>query len=304
MFGDIAAGEAPIIGLPGTVVNGTTSVSQSTGMVTFTSNQPAANGDGQFGITLTDSFGETSSVATVTVPVNPSGGPDTNPDNCQVTFAVTTDYNLGFDVTTCPEPTANDFSAFLPLTVVSVGVPNTTGSTASVSNGTVTYRPASFFFNGLTVTSSSDNFTYNVADAVPLQSTDTITMDVNAAIAFSTDLDADPAVENSIVNQLNGCTGCHTSVGRVDLSVYSNTLNRVSSSGTLDISRNATTTESELLGASIYYACRSSHGSFTSAGNLLCGSDSTQDVIPTSRADLNATGQAVLDWTLSGAPNN
>ncbi len=309
VFGDIAAGEAPIIGLSGTVVNGTTSVSQSTGMVTFTSNQPAANGDGQFGITLTDSFGETSSVATVTVPVNPSGGPVIgSPDNCTFTYLSNGLVNsavLGGDPVNCPDPASNDTSAFTPLTITSVGTTVVSGTTATVNSGIITYTPTSFFFNGLTSTSASDSFTYTVQDGVPLQSTGTVNVAVNATQAYTTDLDPDPGINASITAQLQFCTDCHAvTSGQTNFSNYASVLNRITNSGAIDISQGATTTDVDLLGANLFQRpCTASHGP-GSQGNYLCGNDTEVSVTPTTRDDLNDLGRAVFDWLKEGAPNN
>lgn len=305
VFGDIRNGEVPSIEITGAVTNGTASVTDATsGIVTFTSTAASFLGAGEFNFTLTDSFGESSSSANVSITVNSLDGPEiVGPDTCSMDAISSfneNSYPVVFGSVPCLNPSANDTVADgLSLQVISVGSPTQTNSTVSVSNsGVISYTPSRFFVG-------QDSFSYTVQDSSLSQRTNsgTVVVTINATETFSSLLASDGVFGRE---GATGCGSCHVgnTAGAPDWRQIDNV--RLAATNTefipydpAEITLAEPTTTQQLLGSVLFQNSCNSSGGHT-GGNRLCNVAGS----PTSISDLNSDGLAILRWLEEGAVDN
>lgn len=305
-FGDIRYGEVPTLGLSGTPVNGTVTITDlSNGIVEFTSTAASFVGDGEFQFTLTDSFGETSAPGTVTVTINAIGGPEiVGPDTCTtdaINQATESTFPVVFGSAPCLDPSANDTVADgLTLQVSEVGVPTQTGSAVSVDGaGVIRYTPARFFVG-------NDSFSYTVEDSSlsALTNRGTVVVTVSANQTY-TDLTTGAGVlARSGVD--DGCAECHAGT-RLDAPNWleienlrlAATNTNVTPYGSPEITLAEPTTQEELISAILFQNACDAFGTHP-GGNRLCNSAGSPDDV----SDLNADGLSLLRWIEEGARDN
>jgi|GEM_PF-3008415 len=306
VFGDIREGEVPIVELLGAGVNGDVSiVDAAPGTVTFTSTSASFFGDGEFSFTLTDSFGESSAAASVSITINSLEGPViVGPDSCD-TVAVNHQtealFPIMFGAARCLDPSANDTVADgLSLQVVEVGVPLQTGSVASVdSGGVISYTPGRFFIG-------QDSFSYTVQDDSLSQRTNrgTVVVVVNANQTFTSLTTGDGVLTR--VGLSDGCGECHggnrpdapnwLEVANIRLAATNTNL---APYGAAEMTL-AEPTSRETLLTSILFQNACDALAIHPGGNRLCTSAGSPDDI----SDLNADGLSLLRWLEEGALDN
>ncbi|MFL0811180.1 MAG: hypothetical protein K6L76_12255 [Agarilytica sp.] len=306
VFGDIQETEVPTLSISGSVTNGNAVVSDvSNGIIEFTSTVSSAFGDGEFSIVLEDSFGEESEVASVSVTINALDGPAiVGPDICNVDAINHTNessYPIAFGLTPCLDPSVNDtVSGGLSLTVSEVGVPTQTDAEVSVDGlGVISYTPPRFYIGG-------DSFSYTVQDNSLSARTNrgTVAVTITPTITY-TDLSTGSGVFATSAPS-EGCGECHdgNTVGAPNWFVYDNvvlaaTNTNVIPYGVAEIELQEPTSREAILSSILFQnACDAIGGH--PGGNRLCTSAGS----PNDAGDLNAFGQALLQWIEEGANNN
>ena len=302
VFGDIATGEVPAIAISGTPVNGSiANVDAANGIVTFNSTASEAAGDASFAFTLTDSFGETSAPAPVTISVNSLGGPGiVGPDTCSVsarTFATQSNFPRAFDDSTCADPTLNDTVAG-GFNLSLVGVDGSTlnaNSSVNLNNGVIEYTPSRFF-------TGQESFAYTVQDDTLSAKTSvgSVTVTVSPTVTYQ-QLNSGVGM---FVDSVTGCAQCHDGLtaGAPNWQVRDNVLLAATNTnetpyGSPEITLAEPTTTQQLLGSILFRKACNYDGSHVGL-NRLCNTTGT----PTSVSDLNAMGLQLLEWLEQGAP--
>lgn len=200
IFGDIQKGKTPTIAVANGVKNGSVkNVNSTTGNITFVSTAAKAAGDGEFTVSISDSFGETSNLQPVKVTVNALAAPTIgSPDVCAVDSRTTvnqTAFPIVFNTSSCPDPKANDSAApGLSLALDSVDATSSKGGSVSLSNGVISYTPPANYVG-------ADSFNYRVVDDSLSKKTSqgTVSVTVKPKVTFS-----------SISSSINtSCPSCH-----------------------------------------------------------------------------------------------
>ena len=300
-FGDIRAGERPIIELEQLVVNGQlTWVNESTGVISFRSTAPVGAGNGRFAFRLVDSFGEKSAIINVQVTVNALAAPQIGGnDICTVaaiTSANTDNFPFAFGSVSCPNPLVNDLAApGLSLSIQSVSSASQQGGNLSLVNGVIRYTPPKFFIG-------TDSFNYTVVDNSLSNRTATgsVIITVTPSMTYT----------NLKTQFTTNCAtvGCHRpapSSAGPNWTVYGTLIDRLDDTvGKVGVNLNLTanTTVAEILNTKLfYYACSSdSH----LGENKLCITELHDDVAPVSYEELSEVGRAILRWIEEGARDN
>jgi hypothetical protein len=278
IFGDIQKGKAPTITVAASVKNGVVSnVNSTTGNLTFKSTAAQAAGDGEFVVTIADSFGEVSNPKTVKVTINTLAAPSIGaPDKCSVSARTTINqgqYPITFNSAPCPDPKANDTAApGLSLVINSVDLTSTKGGVVSLNGGVISYTPPANYVG-------NDSFTYQVVDNSLSKKTSqgTVSVTVNPKVTFA-----------SISNSINTtCPSCHlastTALGP-NWRIYSVFKSYAGGLG------------SDFMA----YPCGApSHA----GGNRICNS-SLNGASPNSIDQLNDFGKSILTWLEEGGLNN
>ncbi len=300
-FGDIRAGERPLIELEQSVVNGQlTWVNESAGVISFRSTAPVAAGNGRFGIRLVDSFGEKSAVINVQITVNGLAAPQIGGNDVCTTAAITSantnNFPLLFGSLACPNPILNDVAApGLSLSIQSISSASQQGGSLSLVNGVIRYTPPKFFVG-------TDSFSYTVVDnsLSSRTATGSVTITVTPSMTYT----------NLKTMFTTNCaiSGCHQpapSSAGPNWTVYGNLINRLDDTvGKLGVGLNLTpnTTVAQMLNTRMFiYAC-SSDSHF--GANQLCVNELFNDEPPITPAQLNDKGQSILQWIEEGARNN
>jgi len=298
-FGDIRSGEKPSLQLEQEITNGQlTWVNEATGLVSFQSTSPAANGSGQFAFRLIDSFDETSTPIQVNINVAGFAAPQIGDDLCQ-TSAITTANAVSFPImfgsSSCPDPILNDTAApGLSLAINNVSAVSQQGGAITLSNGVIRYTPPKFFLG-------TDSFSYSVIDNSLSQRTATgnISVTVSPSITY-TDLK---------IHFATNCTvpGCHIPAqfgAGPNWSNFATLIQRLddtlgATSGQLNLPANTTT--ADILNTRLFiYACSADNHL---GGNQLCNTDQ-HEVAPTNISQLNQVGKDIFQWIEEGAKNN
>lgn len=306
VFGDVEQGDRPLITLSEDSVNGDVALlDSSNGLVRFTSTAPVSDGDGEFTFSLTDSFGEVSELARVSVVINALGGPEINgPDTCTVDALnqdTSAEFPQFFDGVPCADPSLNDVAADgLSLQVVAVDDGSArAGTSVSVDNsGVISYTPGRFF-------TGTDTFGYTVRDSSLSQNENsgTVVVTVNATETYTSLSTGDGVFARS---DGTGCGECHdgTLSGApswflVDNAQLAAVNNNLAPYGVAEITLAEPTSTTDLLDAIILKnGCNFDGGH--PGGNILCNAPGT----PTGVGDLNEAGLAILKWMEEGAQDN
>ena len=305
VFGDISAGETPTITIVGEPVNGNIiNVDSASGAVVFNSTESEAAGDASFAFTLTDSFGEVSSVARAAISINSLSGPVIGgPDTCSVSarsYANVSQYPVVFGSTECPDPSLNDtVEGDLSLSIVGVdGSELRAGGSVVLNEGNIQFTPGRFFVG-------QESFTYTVQDSSLSAKTSQGTVLVNVgATQTYTSLISEGGVFETTGD--TGCGECHdgNTAGAPNWFNIENVRLAATNDHTQpyqdpEITLAEPTTTAQLLNAIIFRNACNETG-LHPGGNRLCVTAGA----PQSVDDLNDFGRTILTWLEEGAQDN
>ena len=305
VFGDIQAGDSPVINIIGDPVNARIDRVDSTlGEVELSSTASEAEGNASFNFTISDSFGEQSNLAEVVISVNSLDGPVIgSPDLCSVdalSFDNESSFPVLFDNSECSDPSLNDTIADgLSLSIVAVdGSELRPGASVEIASGDIQFTPGRFFVG-------QESFTYTVQDSSlsAKTSTGTVLVSVEATQTYTSLTEAGGVFATS---GDEGCVDCHDgnlagapnwfNVENVRLAA---TNTNVQPYGPAEITLAEPTSTEQLLSSILFKNACNSGGTHT-GGNRLCLTAGAPDSVD----DLNDFGRQILIWLEEGAQNN